>query len=192
MRDGVVITLAIVLPEVRRVRRVIGFTVVSASEDAVDAVLVEDIGVEEDAQLGCNARGCVASVVRAYLLARQAADGWVVWLGGQEGLHAHVRAGGRRSDDGRIAQRDGAGEVGDRLWGKGVGVRAGDHDVEFVLVLADVGGISDRDGGTVEGALNTGDGARVGTVDAVEVESWVTLEVCRRILAFAFGFNGDR
>ncbi len=78
------------------------------------------------------------------------------------------------------------------MWREGVGVGACDHNVEFALVLTDVGGISDGDGRAVESALNAGYGAGVGAVDAVKVEGWVALEVCKTILAFAICFDGGR
>ena len=59
---------------------------------------------------------------------------------------------------------------------RGVAVRAGDHDVEVVLVLTVVGGGVGGDGGVVENTLDVGGRWWVGAAIA-RGDGWVTLEV---------------
>ena len=69
MCNGEVIALAIELSGVRSLGRTVDGSVVSASEDAIDAVLVQNVCIEEDAETRFGTRGRMTCVVGRLLLA---------------------------------------------------------------------------------------------------------------------------
>jgi hypothetical protein len=118
-----VITFTIILPKVRCIAGAPGLRVVCASKHAIRAILVQDIRIEEDADPGRARRALVADVVGAHRVARRSADAGVVRLRLRECLAAHVRSGRRRRcDDACIAECNWAGEAGQWLGGRCVGV----------------------------------------------------------------------
>jgi hypothetical protein len=78
--NGEVVTVAIVLSAIGCVGRTIGCRVIRASENAIDAVLVQDIGVKEHADTSSRLRYGMTKVVGALLLTGSCADTGVVWL----------------------------------------------------------------------------------------------------------------
>jgi hypothetical protein len=148
--DGVVVAFTIVLTEVRRVGWSISLCVVCAGEDTVGAILVENICVKENAKSWSDTSCGMASIVCALLGACSGTDTRIVWLGLGEGLYAHVGAISCRCVDRRIAQRDGASEAWKRLGSGGIDIATSNHDLEFVLVLANIGCIGDGNGSAKE------------------------------------------
>ncbi len=116
MANSIVITLAIILSWIRRLSRSINSSVVGASEDAIHAILVQDVGVEEHADACVRCWYGVTEVVGALFLAGGGADAGVVRLRCGEGLHAHVGVGVGRCVDCESAEVGGAGPAWNWLW----------------------------------------------------------------------------
>ncbi len=116
MAHGEVIAMAIILPWIRCLSWAVNRGIVSASEDTIDSILVQDIGVEEHTNSWSGSRGCVASVVGALLLASGGTDRWVIWLSGGEGLYAHVGICVGRCINGEAAEGGRTGPAWEGLW----------------------------------------------------------------------------
>lgn len=84
------VTSAVELADVGSIGKIIGLSVVCASEDTIGAILVQDIGIEELAKTGSDASSSVAGVIGALLGASSGADSGVEWLSLEETLDSHV------------------------------------------------------------------------------------------------------
>ena len=169
--DGPDVARVVLLANVLGIVGAIGSTVVGASEDTVLAVLVDDIGVEEDAGLALV--GAVDPVVLGLGNAAGGAEARVKRDVGAEGLRAEVAVvdDGSGGVDGGLAEADGTLEAIDGgTGGLGEGSRAGIDDLE-VGTLDLVGGGLGRGGGerhAVEGALDQSGRGGVGSARAAE------------------------
>ena len=108
--------------------RIIRLGVVVASENTIDTILVQDESIEEAANtLGSAGKG---GVERCDLEAGGSAHIRVEWLILSESLGADIRFVDDRRVDGSVAKRDWAREAGERLRCCGIGIGAGDSDLE--------------------------------------------------------------
>lgn len=101
--DGIMVTRAIILAEVGSVAWTIRFGVVCASKNAIGAIFVQNVGVEEVADACRSCTGGVAEVVGTLFGTGSSADAGIVWLGHQEALDSHIRVRRRWRDDRSIA-----------------------------------------------------------------------------------------
>jgi hypothetical protein len=148
--DGVVIAFTIVLAEICCIGWSISLRVVCAGEDTVGTILIEDICVKEVADSSSGRICCMAKIVRALLVACSGTDTRIVWLRLGEGLHTHIGAVSCWCVDRGIAQRDRASETRLRLRSSSIDIAASNHDLEVILVLANIGGIGDGNGSAKE------------------------------------------
>jgi hypothetical protein len=175
------IMLGVILSNVGGICRSIRSSVIGASEDTIDTILIQNIGIEEYADSGGRDRGGMLEVIGRLLLAGRGADRRVIGLILRESLHAHVGAGGGGCVDRCVVQEGGTGPS--REWLGSGGISAGRldisyfplsrsgrlgnilgtslDDVESSLILSHVGGISGRKSGAEERALNASHGGRI-------------------------------
>jgi hypothetical protein len=117
MPNREMIPCSVELALVRRLRWPVSGGVVSAGEDTIYAILVQDIRVKEYAETGIRGWHSVSEVVSGLLKTRSCTHRGVVRLRHREGLHAHIGSGSCGRADSCVVQKGGTSPA----W-KGLGV----------------------------------------------------------------------
>jgi len=182
--NRVVVTLIVVLAEVCGVAGAKSLSVISASEDTVLSILVQDVGIEEHTGTGSNSSNSVALIVCGLLETSSCAYGWIVWLGQCKCLDTHIGTIRSWSVNGGGVEKGWAIKSRERLRCSRVCVGSSLNNVELSLVLANVCGIEGGDESPEEGTLYTCDRGRVGAGIRVWVLRGVTLEICNILEKF--------
>ena len=151
--DRVVVALTVVLSVVGGVRAVPRRCVVRASEDAIVAILVQDISHEELTEVWVrHGRETLLYIKRSLGVTGGGANRWIVWLRLGECLDSHVS---RWCVDSTGTKVDGSREaINGGRFGSLIDVGASDNDLEIVLPLSSVGSRRGAQDTSEDGALD--------------------------------------